>query len=77
MTNETVLETPESKPKAKGPIQFRADDDLRAKMEKIAEVNGVSFIDVGNLCLKAGIPIVEVNFDRMHHRKPAKKKKAD
>lgn len=45
--------------KDKGPIQYRPNGEIRGKLEKIAQVNGLSVNDVLNLALPAGLNIVE------------------
>lgn len=43
--------------------------ELVAKLEKIAEANGLSLNDVGNLAVAAGLSIVEKNLTAL--RRPA------
>jgi hypothetical protein len=57
-------------------LQFRIPRDdqkgaeLIQKLEKIAEVNGLSMNDVANLSVAAGLPMVETKLREIHE--PAK-----
>jgi hypothetical protein len=48
------------------PMSLRPKEDVRAKMEKIAEANGISLTDVAHFCLAAGLNIVEEKLGEIH-----------
>lgn len=45
---------------------------LIQKLEKIAEVNGLSLNDVANMAVAAGLPMVETKLREIHAPEPAK-----
>lgn len=55
----------DKKKKDKGPLQFRPSPETRAKLEKIAEVNGLSVSDVINLALPAGLNMAAKKFEEL------------
>jgi hypothetical protein len=63
--------------KKAGPLQLRVPRDekrgaeLAARLEKIAETNGLSINSLANLCLAAGLPIVEPKLRDLHEHEQA------
>jgi hypothetical protein len=48
------------------PMSLRPKEGVRAKMEQIAEKNGISVTDVAHFCLAAGLGIVEEKLGEIH-----------
>jgi hypothetical protein len=44
----------------------RRGAELAAKLQKIAEVNGLSLNDVANMAMAAGLPMVEMKLEEIH-----------
>lgn len=53
------------------PLSLRPRKEVMEKMRKIAEMNGLSISDVGNMCLAGGLTIVESKLGEIHGQKNA------
>lgn len=65
-----------SKKSSKSPLQIRVPTtdkpgaELAAKLGTISEKSGLSLNDVCNLCLAAGLPMVEKNLGALRNPEP-------
>jgi len=54
------------------PLQIKTRGEVRAKLKKIAEQNGLSLNDVATMALAAGMNMVETKLREIHEPEPAK-----
>ena len=54
------------------PLQIKTRTDVRAKLKKIAQVNGLSLNDVATMALAAGMNMVETKLGEIRNPEPAK-----
>lgn len=47
-------------------LTIPASDELKEKLEKIAEANGLSLTDVTKLCIASGIQMVQTKLGEIH-----------
>jgi hypothetical protein len=48
------------------PLSDKRGADLAVKLQKVAEVNGLSVNDVCNMAMAAGLPMVETKLREIH-----------
>lgn len=52
------------------PVQIKVREDVRMKLKRVAQANGLSLNDVATMCLASGLPKVEEKLHEIHNPPP-------